>query len=311
MGTSFSVKSVVESERLAEAGGWEDAVRGALDEVDATMSTWREDSDLSRLNDNESTEPQVVDRELIAILALATEVSERSGGAFDVTVGPLVDAWGFGPEAVPPTPPAADRLARLRESVGWELLELDHDAGTVRKLDGRVRGDLSAIAKGWAVDRVATALRELGHERFMVEVGGEVFAAGAKADGAAWRIAIEHPRADGREVHRVVTLDGLGLATSGDYRNYWQRDGVRYSHTIDPRTGAPVTHSLVSASVVDADTARADAWATALLVLGSEEGLAIAEREGLAALLLAWDGDTLTELSTTVFEAFAATGRLE
>ncbi|MEE2777066.1 MAG: FAD:protein FMN transferase [Acidobacteriota bacterium] len=296
MGTSFLVKIVTDNLDLDESA-LRTAVVDELDGVDVRMSTWRDDSDLSRFNASTQTTAQVAHPDLLEVLGMASDVAAASAGAFDVTVGPLVDLWGFGPRDAPDAPPDQDRIDALRDAVGHELLEVDLAAATVAKHSPELRVDLSAIAKGYGVDRVAGRLESMGFERFMVEVGGEVYASGQGPEGP-WRIAIEHPRAERLEAHRVVSPDGWALATSGDYRNFWEHGGVRYSHTIDPRSGRPVTHALVSASVAHRSCTLADAWATAMMVLGPDDGLALAEDLDLAVLLLSRiDGELVEQMS--------------
>ena len=227
-----------------------------------------------------------VSPETFAVLEIAQQVSARSGGAFDATVGPLVDAWGFGaPERSDEAPDPAT-LASLRAHVGHEKLRLDAAATTVAKQAAALRVDLSAVAKGYAVDLLAERLSALGHTSFLVEVGGELRSRGRRPEGRAWRVAIEEPDVAGRRIHRIVALEDLAMATSGDYRNYYEIDGRRVSHTLDPRTGAPIEHTLASVTVVHPQAAWADAWATALTVLGPEPGSALAMEEGLAAYFL-------------------------
>jgi thiamine biosynthesis lipoprotein len=234
----------------------------------------------------------------------AREIAALTGGALDITVGPLVEAWGFGPTPTGP-PPSEAQLAALRERVGWDRIELDEGASTLTKTVDGLRADLSAVAKGYAVDRVAEALLGLGETRLMVEVGGEVRTAGRNARSEPWRIGIERPVAGpGRGMQRLVPLSDLSIATSGGYRNYRDVDGQRLIHILDPRLGRPVSHALASVSVVAPSCTRADGLATALLVLGPEEGLALAEREGIAALLLVADGSGgFQEVATSTFAA--------
>ena len=186
---------------------------------------------------------------------------------------------------------------------------LDPGERTATKDNPEIYADLSGIAKGWAVDLIALRLREQGYDRFLVEVGGEVRSAGERAEGGAWRLAIESPQPGSRKVQRIVELSGEAMATSGDYRNFYERHGRRYSHTIDPRTGRPVSHSLASATVIHPRCAVADAWATAMMVLGPEEGLRLAEQEGLAVLLLVYDADGVSELESSAFGRFAGQER--
>lgn len=265
------------------------AVRTQLERVDSLMSTYREDSELSALNRHDSVDAFRVSAETFAVLAEANAVSRATSGAFDITVGPLVEAWGFGPSATK-EPPAPDAIARLKKATGWQKLTLDKSTRTVRKSSPAVRCDLSAIAKGYAVDQIAQAIEDLGCRDYMVDVGGEVRVAGLNADGEPWRIGIERPDAAGRVVHRILQVTDTGVATSGDYRNFRMEAGRRLSHVLDPRVGEPVETGVASATVLHGSTMRADAFATALLVLGEREGIAVAEREGLAVLLLLRDG---------------------
>ncbi len=284
MGTAFTVKVVVPP---GFAGGQEDVettIRSAVDAVDFTMSTYREDSELSAFN-RHGTEPFAVSEAMIEVVSEAQRIAGLSAGAFDITVGPLVDAWGFGPETVE-DPPDADAIAALMAEFGFQKLEIDPAGRTLQKDSAALRCDLSAIAKGYAVDRVALGLSSLGLVDFMVEIGGEVRAMGRNAAGGAWRIGIERPETGRGDLWSAVALEDAAMATSGDYRNYYERDGVRISHTIDPRTGRPIAHRLASVSVIHPSCMTADALATAINVLGPDEGRELVEREGLAALLL-------------------------
>lgn len=306
MGTTYEVKVVEEGRPLTAARREElqGAIDRALETVDRQMSTYRPDSEVSRFNRHRTTEPFPLSAETRAVVAEALAAAELTGGAFDVTVGPLVDAWGFGPdldtERLTAEPPDEGELAALRRRVGWRNLSLGED--TLAKTVPDLHLDLSGVAKGYAVDLVAEALEGRGVERYMVEVGGEVRVLGRNSEGQVWRIGIERPVADGRAVQRIVPLPDVALATSGDYRNYREVEGERISHIIDPRTGRPIRHRLASVSVVDALCARADALATGLMVLGAEEGHALAERAGIAALFLVHDGEgDFLEMETAAF----------
>ncbi len=242
----------------------------AVDAVDTAMSTYQDDSELSRFN-RHGTEPFEVSDSMIEVVSEAQRIAELSSGAFDITVGPLVDAWGFGPDPGG-DPPDADTIAVLLADNGFRRLDVDPEQRTLQKENAAIRCDLSAIAKGYAVDRVALGLTDLGLVDFMVEIGGEVRAVGRNAVGEAWRIGIERPEAGSRGMWSAVALADAAMATSGDYRNYYEKDGVRISHTIDPRTGRPVTHRLASVRVIHPSCMTADALATAISVLGPEEG---------------------------------------
>ena len=280
------------------------AVQRRLDGIEGRMSHYRADSELSRFNRARTTEPWPLSRETLGVVAEALAVSRASGGAFDVTVGPLVDAWGFGPGGRAPAAPDEAALAALRGRVGAELLEVDLAAGTLRKRREDVVVDLSAIAKGYAVDTVATLLDDLGFGDYLVEIGGELRAAGTNEEGTPWRVAIERPVAGAPAAQRILPLTDAALATSGDYRSFYDLDGARVSHTIDPRTGRPVTHALRSVSVIAARCSLADARSTALNVLGPEAGYALAVEQGWAALFVTDDGaGRLVERETPAFVA--------
>jgi thiamine biosynthesis lipoprotein len=306
MGTTWSVK--VADERLddAQERAITDAATSTLERIDALMSTWRVDSELVRLNAHAHGSAFPVAPETFRVFEIAQRVSVLSGGAFDVTVSPLVDAWGFGAGArtVEPVSPSSDELRELRSRVGYTQLVLDRAAQTITKRAAGVECDLSAVAKGFAVDEVARSLHELGFENFLVEIGGELRGAGVRLDGAAWRVAIEEPDALGRRIHRVVALRDAAMATSGDYRNYYELGGQRVSHTIDPRTGEPIRHRLASVTVIHAEAAEADALATALNVLGPQAGYSLAEAEGLTAYFLIRNPDG--SFRTQMTQSFAA-----
>ena len=274
----------------AQAQALAAAAQGVLDKVDASMSTYKSESELSRLNRAAAGEPQPVSRDLAAVLQIALEVSQASDYAFDVAVAPLVDAWGFGPSP-PGAAPTAAKLQALRQSAGPRAYSLrlgagpDGGAALVRARDG-VKLDLSAVAPGYATDLVAAELRRRGHKAYLVEVGGEVVVAGLAPGGRPWQLGVEAPDAPPGTVYKSVPMVDEALATSGDYRNSRVIDGESVSHTIDPTTGAPITHGLASISVLHDDAGRADAWATALNVLGAERGGALARAQGIAAMVL-------------------------
>jgi thiamine biosynthesis lipoprotein len=284
MGTSYQV--------LVETRGTEEdslavsrLVAGELAAVTRVLSTYEPGSDISRFGLARTTEPVPVDPMLLDVLGSALVVSERSGGAFDPTVAPLVDAWGFGPADGPP--PDSAGVAALLELVGYGALRPDSVAGTLAKDRAEVSIDLSGVAKGYAAERIVRQLADKGYGSALVDVGGEVSALGTHADGRPWRVALEGPGDTAPRALGTVDLVDESVATSGDFRNYYESRGVLYAHIIDPRTGLPIRFRGFSVSVVHASGAMADAWATALTVLGPEEGWELAEREGLAALF-AW-----------------------
>jgi thiamine biosynthesis lipoprotein len=309
MGTRYTV-------RVAMTPGDEAAnerIRAAIDRelslVNQRFSGWDPASEISRLNAQASTDPLPASAELIAALELGRRASELTHGAFDVTVTPLVAAWGFGPSQSPPAVPSPEALAALRARVGYRQLSIDPGRQTVAKARPDVACDVSALGDGWAADRVAQALVALGHADVLVDVGGEVSARGRRPDGSRWRVAVEAPQSG--KVGAVIELQDAAVATSGDYRKFWtDPQGRRRSHIIDPRSGEPISHGLASATVVDRDGAWADALATGLLVLGPEDGRVLAARERLAARLVLRQPDgTWAEWSTPAFEALVVPAR--
>lgn len=258
-------------------------VESQLDRIVSLMSTYEPTSELSRFNASRSLEPMAIAPETREVVEVALQVWRDSDGAFDATVGPLVDLWGFGPGGRPEAAPDPTELDALRAAVGSSGLKLT-DAG-LAKSHPETQVDLSAVAKGYAVDRVAEGLEAAGVTRYLVEVGGEVRVRGSKGPGRPFRVAVESPEPDARRVHAVFELSEGALATSGNYRNFYERDGVRYVHTLNPATGRPVEHRLLSATVHHSSCAWADAWATALMVSG-EDAWSLAQRQELEVLLL-------------------------
>ena len=289
MGTTYSV-GISQLPDGTSRAAVEDAIADVLRQADAHLSGWNEQSELVHFNARVETDWQPVSPLLLESVAQAQSVSAATGGAFDITVGPLVRAWGFGAGARrEPAAPAPEEQAQLLRSVGYQKLELRASPPALRKGVPSLEIDLDGIAPGWAVDRIAARLEALGIHDYIVELGGEVRARGLNPAGRPWRVAIETPRAGERQAYAVIELDGVGVSTSGDYRDYRVVEGRRISHTIDPRTGAPVAHGLASVTVVHESVAEADAWATALMVLGPEEGMALATRERLGALFIRRD----------------------
>lgn len=287
-GTSYSVVVVPDPDGSDKAAV-ESELTAAVAFINAHMSTYHVDSELSKFNASERTEPQPISTALMEVLEASLGVHRASGGAFDVTVGPLVNAWGFGPDMV--EVPTEEDLKAARARVGTDKLSLDKAKGTLSKSTAGLYVDLSAIAKGYAVDLLAQAIEKLGHHRYIVEIGGEVAAKGLNAKGHPWSVGIEEPTEGARRVAERLALIDQSAATSGNYRNFKMVDGKTVTHIIDPRTGQPVAHGLGSVTVVHQDCMSADAWATALYVLGEAQGLKVANERGIAALFLALEAD--------------------
>ena len=277
MGTTYAITANC-PDRIPTA-----AVAALLERIDARMSTYDEASELMRFNQGPVGEWVPVSRELVEVVDAAKTVAEHTGGALDPTVAPLVALWGFGASATPEAPDAA-AIAAARLSVGHRHVHYRRAPPALMK-DRELSMDLSAIAKGHAVDRVADTLRAAGCRAFLVEFGGEIRAGGPAPSGGPWRIGIDSPSGVG-QLDEAITLRDAGLATSGDYRQYTERDGRRDSHIIDPRSGYPVRHRLASVTVVAESARSADAYATALMVLGDRDGQRFADDAGLAALFI-------------------------
>jgi len=261
-----------------------------LRRVNDQMSTYLKSSEISRFNRSESTDWFQVSPDFARVVAAAQQISRKTDGAFDVTVGPLIDAWNFGAGERTGAVPDAETITDLKQRVGYQQLAVRLDPPALKKSRGDLAIDLSAIAKGHGVDRVVALLAELGVANTFVEIGGEVRVAGSKPDGP-WRVGIQLPDAGSGAIMAAQNMAaddpaGTAMATSGDYRNFFQTDGKRYSHTIDPRSGRPVDHSLASVTVVADTCMMADGWATALSVLGPDEGLGLADELGLHTLLV-------------------------
>jgi len=281
-------------------------IAARLQRVDALMSTYKKDSEVSRFNLAPPQQWFSVSPQTFDVILLAQQISAQTQGAFDISVASLVNLWGFGPTYQPQVMPAADQINDIRQRVGFSHLELDEVNKALRK-NTALTIDLSAIAKGYGVDQVADFLDSVGVNSYMVEVGGEIRARGLKPNAEPWRIAIESPQAAQHEVReevqRIIEISDLAVATSGDYRNYFEQDGQRYSHTIDPKTGYPVTHNLVSVTVLNKSAARADALATAFSVMGAEQALLLAAAENIAAYFIVKQGSGFAELASTAFES--------
>lgn len=298
-------------------------INGLLNRIEDQMSTWRPESELSRFNKSESTDWFEVSPETLLVVAESLRIAELSGGAFDPTIGPLIDLWSFGAERDEPRIPTDGEIAAAKQKTGWEKVTVRSDPPALKKSQPEIQLNLSAIAKGYGVDAVSDWLVEQGEKNHLVEIGGEDRARGLKADGSAWRVGIQAPGGMPQEqtlgpIFQIVELSDRSIATSGDYQNYFEVDGKRYSHTIDPVSGRPITHDVASVSVLAQTCMAADGWATALTVLGAEKGLELAKAQGLPVLILVRGEPKFDVLSTdawkpvdvTVEEPAAATSWL-
>jgi thiamine biosynthesis lipoprotein len=299
MGTYYSVKFYTDTPPvLAEL---QQQLDKELELINDLMSTYRPDSELMRFNALTSTEPQQLSAQTTEVVAEAIRIGQQTAGILDITVGPLVELWGFGAAGRIERAPTAEQIDAITPYVGIDKLQLT-GAG-LSKLDPRVALDLSTIAKGYGVDRLADILLSHGISQFLVDIGGDMRIGAAKPDGH-WRLAIEKPISSGRAVQRILNLEHISLATSGDYRNYFEQDGVRFSHLIDPRTAQPIQHRTVSSTVLHPNAMTADAYATTLNVMATDEALAFAEQHGIAVLIIEKTADGFVERLSSAFTPF-------
>lgn len=309
MGTYY-VLTLTRMRRSCSAERAHQAASDALRRVETLMSIYRTDSEVASINRADHRDWIPVDGDTAAVIRMACDISRASGGAYDITVAPLVNLWGFGPGGIASRPPDSTELATLRGQVGMDRLEVRLNPPAVRKRDPRVTVDLGGIAKGFAVDRAGMALEDLGVSAYCLEVGGEIRVRGRNPHGRAWQVAIETPDAfRQQQSHRIVSLTHGCVASSGDYRQCFEHEGRRYGHVLDPRTGSPTAGEVSSVTVLDESCARADGWATALMVLGGAAGMAVAGRERLPACFLLRSPEGIVERCTPAFQALPQSAR--
>ncbi|WP_299687592.1 FAD:protein FMN transferase [Hydrocarboniphaga sp.] len=284
MGTSWSLRCALDDR--VDLVSLQRSVQAALDEVVAQMSTWDAGSDLSRFNAAEAGSWLALPEGMFTVLNCAQDLAQQTAGAYDITAGALVNCWGFGPGEPRDELPSDVEIRSALQRVGWSRLLIDAER-RIALQPGGLYLDLSSIAKGYGVDRVAACVERAGVHHYLVEVGGELRGQGCKPDGSPWWVEVESvPDTESDAGRWIVGLDGLSIATSGDYRRYFERDSRRYAHTLDPRNGRPVRAAPASVTVLHAQCMQADALATALTVLGLQDGMAFAERHGIAALFV-------------------------
>jgi thiamine biosynthesis lipoprotein len=298
MGTTYNVKFVsvdgVEQQKLKRE------IDQSLLNINQLMSTYIKDSELSRFNQWRSVEPFPMSAQTLDVLIEEKRLGVMSAGLLDVTIGPLVNLWGFGPQNRPEKVPTEKLIDTTRQKVGLDKLKIGTTWASKSHPDLYI--DLSTIAKGYAVDKLAELLQTFSINNYLVEIGGEMRLAGQKASGKPWKIAIEKPETEQRSIQKIISVGDNAVATSGDYRNYYEQNGVRYSHLINPTTGYPIKHNLVSVTVIHASSMTADGLATALNVMGKEKALELAEKDGIAVLLITKEKDGFTEYTSSKFE---------
>lgn len=300
MGTSYNVKFWSESE--VDAAALQTKIDLELARVNKLMSTYDPKSELSLFNQSDSVEVYPLSADTLKVMKEAIRIGGLSNGYLDITVGPLVNLWGFGPQAKPEKVPDQQTIDRAKRKTGLDKLRvLD---GGVQKSHTNMYVDLSTIAKGFGVDQVAEIVEQAGISNYLVEIGGEMRVAGLKATGVQWRIAIEKPVTQERVAQKVIQIGNNAIATSGDYRNYYEENGKRYSHLIDPKTGYPIQHNLVSVTVIHPSSMVADGFATALNVMGKETGLQMALQNNLAVMLITKENGEFKEYTTPEFRTY-------
>ncbi|XXD88212.1 FAD:protein FMN transferase [Pseudomonas sp. Z4-7] len=270
-----------------------------LAEVDRLFSTYRSDSEIERFNALPGGSCLTMPGPVLELVRVGEQLSSQSHGAFDLTVEPLLNLWGFGPQSRREAVPSAEALTLARRQVGHGYLRIEGDRLCK---DAAVEVDFNSIAAGYAIDRIAAKLQALGIDSYLAEATGELKAAGHKPDGSAWRIALEEPRNDRQMAERVIEVNGYGVSTSGDYRKYFEQGGKRYSHTFDARTGAPVLHNLASVTVIHPSAMLADGLSTLLLILGPEEGWDYAQEHGIGVFFVLRDGERFVVRTNDAFE---------
>ncbi|WP_208612739.1 FAD:protein FMN transferase ApbE [Pantoea conspicua] len=304
MGTVWRVSLAdVASERKAEL---QQRIQQQLDSDDAELSTWKPDSKLSRFNQSRTLTPQPVSENMADIVTLSLRIGAKTGGAMDITVGPLVNLWGFGPTKQPIHIPDEAQIAAAKAQTGLQHLRVIQGAGgqwLQKDLPG-LYVDLSTVGEGFATDHLARLMEQLGINNYLVSVGGAVLSRGLNAQHQPWRVAIQKPTDRENAVQARVDLEGHGISTSGSYRNYYELDGKRVSHVIDPITGRPIEHRLVSATVIATTALEADGWDTGLMVLGSEKAKALAIQQHLAVYLISKEGEGFVSWMSPQFAAF-------
>ena len=303
MGTTYTVK-VVSAPAGITRGALQSEVAKILERIDRIFSTYRADSEISRFNAAFSTDWLGVSQSMIAVVEAAQTTSRLTGGAFDITLAPLVSLWGFGPELGDERVPGAAEIALLRSRMGYQKLHYRLRPPALRKQSEAIQIDLNALVAGYAADRVAARLEQAGIRNYMVDMGGELRLKGHNARGDPWAIAIENPLPERQGVKWVLALTDCALSTSGNYRNFFEVDGVRYPHVLDGRSGRPTRHDLASVTVIAQSAMHADAWATALLILGPEAGYALAERENVAALFISRKDGDFEETTSPAFRTY-------
>ncbi|WP_145541808.1 FAD:protein FMN transferase ApbE [Yersinia alsatica] len=306
MGTFYSVK--ISGATTPNPHKLQQEIDALLEQANNDISTYRQTSVLSRFNQYRGSEPQPIPRGMADIILLAQRIGRDTDGAMNITVGPLVNLWGFGPEKQPTQIPTQDQIDSARQQVGLQHLTLisDNRGEWLQKDLPDLYVDLSTMGEGYGVDLLVNLMMRKGITNYLVSVGGAVSSRGVNGQGQPWRVAIQKPTDQENAVQALVDLQGYSISTSGSYRNYFEQGGQRYSHVLDPATGRPINHRLVSATVIATTALEADGWDTGLMVLGTEKALRLAENKGLAVYLITKTDQGFAAVMTPQFKAFLA-----
>ncbi|MAS83528.1 MAG: hypothetical protein CMF44_02650 [Legionellales bacterium] len=300
MGTTYSIKI-----KTADAAVNKEKIRADIEkillEINQKMSTYIVDSELSVINFSNSLDSNLISDDLFKVISHANTISKTTNGAFDITVGPLVNLWGFGPNKSENKIPSNEEIELIKKNIGYKKIYLNKETTSIKKLHPDLYVDLSGIAKGFAVDKIALYLNSYNLENYLVEIGGELIAKGTNEDNEVWQIGIENPN---NNLVKIIGLKDIAMATSGDYRNYFEKNGVRYSHTINPNTGKPIKHKLASITVLDKTAMNADALATAFMVLGPAKTIELANELKIGVYLIIKNDENFYEEYNEYFEPF-------
>ncbi len=300
MGTTYSIKI-----KTADAVVNQEKIRADIEkillEINQKMSTYIVDSELSVINFSNSLDSNLISDDLFKVISHANTISKTTNGAFDITVGPLVNLWGFGPNKSENKIPSNEEIELIKKNIGYKKIYLNKETTSIKKLHPDLYVDLSGIAKGFAVDKIALYLNSYNLENYLVEIGGELIAKGTNEDNEVWQIGIENPN---NNLVKIIGLKDIAMATSGDYRNYFEKNGVRYSHTINPNTGKPIKHKLASVTVLDKTAMNADALATAFMVLGPAKTIELANELKIGVYLIIKNDENFYEEYNEYFEPF-------
>ena len=306
MGTTYNI-TIVDNPLNLSKETLKKRVEETLAEINSKMSNWYDQSEISSVNSNTSGEPIDLSHELFDVINIAKDINIKSNGAFDVTSAPLINLWGFGPKKTEKKIPTEVEVTKALKLVGQpQLLELIPGLRQLKKATPKVSINLSALAKGFGIDMVASTLEEQKIRNFLVEIGGDLITSGTNKDGKAWTIGIEAPKVEEQIVQSVIKIKNQAMATSGDYKNFFEKNGIKYSHIINPKTGYPIRHKTLSVTVLAETAVLADGWATAMLVLGSNEGMIVANKLGIPVFFISSVAKTfITDVSESFKQHFA------